>query len=127
MCRFFDRSTEGYLKSDFDYNSDDRQHDINDRCFELGFIPDSEAFVYPENTDIEIGLKDGSVKVSFTSGNINIITQNANIQASTVSITGNVNITGNLTASGTCTFSGKEFLGHTHSNGNQGSPTGGVL
>ena len=44
--KFFDRSTEGYLQSDFDYNSDDRQHDINDRAFELGFIPDKEAYVY---------------------------------------------------------------------------------
>lgn len=49
-CRFFDRSTEGYLQSDFDYNSDDRQHNINDRCFELGFIPDKEAYVYPSET-----------------------------------------------------------------------------
>lgn len=49
-CRFFDRSTEGYLQSDFDYNSDARQHDINDRCFELGFIPDKEAYVYPTET-----------------------------------------------------------------------------
>ena len=48
--KFFDRSVEGYLQSDFDYNSDDRQHDINDRCFELGFIPDKEAYIYPSET-----------------------------------------------------------------------------
>lgn len=70
--KFFDRSTEGYLQSDFDYNSDDRQHDINDRCFELGFIPDKEAYVYPTNVDIEIGLKDKSVKMSFTENGIAI-------------------------------------------------------
>lgn len=85
-CRFFDRSTEGYLQSDFDYNSDDRQHDINDRAFELGFIPDKEAYVYPTNVDIEIGIKDKNVKMTFTESGI--------------AITGNVNITGNLSVSG---------------------------
>lgn len=50
--KFFDRSVEGYLQSDFDYNSDDRQHDISDRAFELGFIPDKEAYVYPSETQI---------------------------------------------------------------------------
>jgi hypothetical protein len=85
--KFFDRSVEGYLQSDFDYNSDDRQHDINDRCFELGFIPDKEAYVYPNNVDIEIGLKGKSVKMSFTESGI--------------AITGDVTITGNLTVSGT--------------------------
>ena len=84
--KFFDRSVEGYLQSDFDYNSDDRQHDINDRCFELGFIPDKEAYVYPNNVDIEIGLKGKSVKMSFTESGI--------------AITGDVTITGNLTVSG---------------------------
>lgn len=85
--KFFDRSTEGYLQSDFDYNSDDRQHSINDRCFELGFIPDKEAYVYPNNVDIEIGLKGKSVKMSFTESGI--------------AITGDVTIDGDLTVSGT--------------------------
>ena len=46
VVRFFDRSTEAYLQSDYNYNSDDRQHSINDRCIELGFIPDKEAYQY---------------------------------------------------------------------------------
>ena len=95
-CRFFDRSTEAYLQSDFDYNSDDRQHDINDRAFELGFIPDKEAYVYPENVDIEIGMKDNSAKISFANGNITIIGTNLITQ-------GNMTHTGNLTVNGTLT------------------------
>ena len=94
--KFFDRSTEGYLANDYDYNSDDRQHDINDRCFELGFIPDSEAFVYPSGVDIEIGTKDNSAKISFASGNITIIGTNLITQ-------GNITHTGNLTINGTLT------------------------
>ena len=92
--KFFDRSVEGYLQSDFDYNSDDRQHDISDRAFELGFIPDAEAYVYPTNVDIEIGMKDNSAKISFVNGNITIIGINLITQ-------GNMTHTGNLTVNGT--------------------------
>ena len=139
---YTDRSISAYKENGSEeYDEDDRSHDGNDAVFNLGFIPDNEAFVYPENVEIEIGLKNQTAKISFTpEGNINIIAQDANIQANNVNVTatninssgtlthiGNATINGDLTASGTCTFSGKEFLGHTHSNGNQGSPTGGVI
>lgn len=97
VCRFFDRSVEGYLQSDFDYNSDDRQHDINDRCFELGFIPDKEAYIYPDNIEIEIGLKDQSAKISFNNGVITIVAENI-IKHGNVNQTGNNKITGTLMA-----------------------------
>lgn len=109
VCRFFDRSVEGYLQSDFDYNSDDRQHNINDRCFELGFIPDKEAFVYPENVDIEIGLKNQTVKMSFTENGIAIV--------------GDVTITGDLTVSGEVIGNSIPLSTHIHGNGNDGQDT----
>ena len=109
VCRFFDRSTEGYLQSDFDYNSDERQHDINDRCFELGFIPDKEAYVYPTNADIELGLKSGTVKMTFTDSGIAIV--------------GNVTINGNLTVSGEVIGNQIPLSTHIHGNGNQGADT----
>lgn len=120
IVRFFDRSIEGYLKSDYDYNSDDRQHDINDRCFELGFIPDKEAYIYPTNADIEIGLKNNTVKMTFTNGQITII--------------GNVIHNGNLTVNGTITATGEiignsiplsahKHLGVTTGQGTSGLPT----
>lgn len=109
VVRFFDRSTEAYLQSDFDYNSDDRQHDINDRCFELGFIPDAEAYVYPTNVDIEIGLKGKAVKMSFTESGIAIV--------------GDVTIDGNLTVSGEVTGNSIPLSTHIHGNGNQGADT----
>lgn len=108
-CRFFDRSTEGYLQSDFDYNSDERQHDINDRCFELGFIPDKEAYVYPTNVDIEIGIKNKSVKMSFTESGIAIV--------------GNVTIDGNLTVTGEVIGNSIPLSTHLHGNGNNGADT----
>lgn len=101
--KFFDRSTEGYLQSDFDYNSDDRQHSINDRCFELGFIPDKEAYVsYPTDREIEIGLKNGNAKISIDpNGNINIYSVDNITVKSGVGITldsPDVTTTGNLSA-----------------------------
>ena len=122
VCRFFDRSTEGYLQSDFDYNSDDRQHDINDRCFELGFIPDKEAYQYLTTAEIEIGLKSGTCKISINAdGTLNIVSP-------TVTITGNVVVNGTITATGEITgnsipLSTHKHLGVTAGNSKSGLPT----
>lgn len=124
VCRFFDRSTEAYLQSDFDYNSDDRQHDINDRCFELGFIPDKEAFVYPTDKEIEIGLKNAKFKISVDeNGNIAIVSEGtATITCPTVNHTGDINITGTVTVDGDVIANNISLKNHTHT-GNLGSPT----
>lgn len=107
--KFFDRSVEGYLDSDFDFNSDERQHDINDRCFDLGFLPDKEAFVYPTGTELEIGLKSGSAKITLNEGSISIV--------------GNVNISGNLTVSGEVTGNSIALSTHTHTDSQGGDTT----
>lgn len=52
------------------------------------------------------------------------------IEGDNITISGNSNITitgGNISISGNTTIDNKNFLTHTHSNGNQGNPTGGVL
>lgn len=111
VLKFFDRSTEGYLQSDFDYNSDERQHDINDRVFSLGFIPDSESYVYPADKEIEIGLKNQKFKLSVDeNGNLDItsttkITLNApNINTiGLLTHTGNISVIGDVTVSNNIT------------------------
>lgn len=113
--RYYDKSIADYKRGETDYNGDDRCHDINDGTFELGFIPDPSAFIYPTNADIEIGLKDGSAKINITDGNITINGGNVNITGSSVNLGSNT------------TIDGKVFLEHTHSNGNNGGPTGGVI
>lgn len=110
--KFFDRSTEGYLGSNFDYNSDERQHNINDRAFELGFIPDKEAYVYPTNVDIEIGIKNKSVKMSFTESGI--------------TITGDVTINGDLTVTGEVTGNSIPLSTHKHTGVTTGQGTSGL-
>lgn len=124
VCRFFDRSTEAYLQSDFDYNSDERQHDINDRCFELGFIPDKEAFQYLTTAELELGLKSGNCKISIEpDGTLNVISTVAmNITAPTITITGDVIVNGTITATGEITGNGILLSTHTHT-GNLGNPT----
>ena len=128
--KFFDRSVEGYLKSDFDYNSDERQHDINDRCFELGFVPDKEAYEYLTTAELELGLKSGNCKISIASdGTLNINSTVAmNITVPTVTITGNVAVTGTITATGEITgnsipLSSHKHLGVTTGAGTSGLPT----
>lgn len=115
-CRFFDRSTEGYLQSDFDYNSDDRQHDINDRCFELGFIPDKEAYEYLTTAEIEIGLKSGTCKISINAdGSLNVnSTVATTVTAPTVTINGNVVVNGTINATGEITGNNIALSIHTH-------------
>ena len=115
-CRFFDRSTEGYLQSDFDYNSDDRQHNINDRCFELGFIPDKEAYEYLTTAEIELGLKSGACKISINAdGSLSInSTVATTVTAPTVTINGNVVVNGTITATGEITGNNIALSIHTH-------------
>lgn len=82
--RFYDRSIEEYIKGDTEYSGDDRQHDINDRCFELGFIPEPSAYSYTTNALIEIGCKDGVTNIQINEG--------------AITINGNVTVNGTLTA-----------------------------
>ena len=136
VLRFFDRSTEGYLQSDYDYNSDDRKHDLNDRVFELGFLPDKEAFEYLTTAELELGLKSGNCIISIADdGTLAIIsTVGVNVTAPTVTITGNVVITGNVETTGTITATGEitgngiplsshKHLGVTSGNQTSGLPT----
>ena len=134
VCRFFDRSTEGYLQSDFDYNSDDRQHDINDRVFELGFIPDKEAYEYLTTAEIEIGLKNQKFILSVdNNGNLAINANAITVTSPTITSTGSwthngtMTITDAITANSTITASGEikgngiKLSSHTHTDSQGGT------
>lgn len=128
VCRFFDRSTEAYLQSDFDYNSDERQHDINDRCFELGFIPDKEAYEYLTTAELELGLKSGNCKISIaTDGTLNIVSTVATtVTAPTVTINGNVIVNGTIEATGEITGNSIPLSSHKHLGVTTGTSTSGL-
>ena len=114
IVRFFDDDIDLYRTSGVVAESSEvKVHDINDNIFEIGFYPDTENYVYPDG-DIVVGTKAGAL-ISFTGNNINISGGNITITGSSVNL-------GNNT-----TIDGKVFLEHTHSNGNQGANTGGVV
>lgn len=70
--RFYDRSIDDYINGDERYNGDKRLHSIQDRCFELGFIPNPNAYVYGTSALIELGCKDGVTNIQLNNGEITI-------------------------------------------------------
>ena len=66
-------------------------------CFEVGFLPDTEAFVYPDDQEIEIALKNVKFRISVNeNGDVDILSEgNINLK-----VTGDVTsqIDGNLTS-----------------------------
>lgn len=69
VLRFFDRSIDDYSANGSEgYNQDDRFHNVNDGCFELGFIPDNEAYVYPNQT---VALNVDQILSDFNSDDFN--------------------------------------------------------
>lgn len=123
ILRFFDRSIENYsINGSEEYNQDDRMHDANDGCFELGFVPDNEAFVYPIDQEIEIGLKNTTFKLSVDSSGNLVITGATNIINGGTTINGNLTVNGTITATDEITGNNIALSTHTHT-GNLGNPT----
>lgn len=114
VVRYFDTSINDYIDGETAYNFDDRQHNSNDGCFELGFIPNPSTYIFPPG-EITIGSKTGSALISIDNEIIKISGGNVQISGATVNI-------GEQTI-----IDGKVFLEHQHSNGNQGANTGGVV
>lgn len=114
VVRYFDRNIQDYLDGQVGYNYDTRNHDTNDACFELGFIPNPLSYIFPSG-EVTIGSKTGSALITINGDNINIKGGNISINGS------------NVTIDGDTTIDGKNFLQHQHSNGNQGANTGAVV
>lgn len=96
--------------------SDEYYHSLNNGTFINGFIPSSKQIDIPADKPIIIGLHNKIFTLTVdTKGVLQINAEEISINAKNVNIKDNV------------TIDGKPFLEHTHSNGNQGSPTGGVL
>lgn len=111
--RFFDTDVGEYTAGTNTISVEQRLHDINDNVFSCGFYPEKEKYVFPEG-DVVIGTTNGAV-VNLTSNSVTISGANVVISGSSVNISANT------------TIDGKKFLEHTHSNGNEGNPTGGVI
>lgn len=122
ILRFFDRSIENYsINGSEEYNEDDRMHDANDGCFELGFLPDNEAFIYPTDQELEIGLKNATFKLSVDSNGNLVITGATNIINGGTTINGNLTVNGTITATDEITGNGVALSTHTHTDSMGGS------
>lgn len=132
--RFMDKSIENYRQDGSEmYNNDNRAHSISDGVFEIGFLPSSEHFAFPEG-EFSIGLKSGSFvmtvaedgKVTATAPLWTIngdIVHNGNLtRTGNTEQTGDAHITGTVTVDTDCVSAGKSGANHTHT-GNLGSPT----
>lgn len=96
--------------------SDEYYHSLNNGTFINGFIPSSKQIDIPADKPIIIGLHNKTFTLTVnTKGVLQINAEEISINAKNVDIKENV------------TIDGKPFLEHTHSDGNQGGPTGGVL
>lgn len=105
--RFLDSNFLNYLKNSTDYSElIYHNHNFQNGIFVLGFLPENEEYEIASG-EIAIGTKNGSVIA---------------ISNDEIKISG-----GSIILSGDTTICGKNFLSHTHSNGNNGSATGGVL
>lgn len=99
-------------------------HSINSSVFINGYIPQSNVTQIP-TTDcpITIGLNNQIFTLSVNeAGKLEIKASDINIKGDNVNVSG-----GNITLDGNTTIDNKLFLAHTHSNGNLGEPTGGVI
>ena len=110
---------------------DPELHSLNSSVFINGYIPQSNI-VNIENTDCPIimGLNNKTFTLSVNeAGQLTIKASDIAIEADNVNVQGDkINIdSGNISIGNNTTIDGKVFLTHTHSNGNQGNPTGGVL
>ena len=114
VVRYFDTSIDDYIEGNPDYNYDDRNHNTNDACFELGFVPNPSSYIFPSG-EVTIGSKTGSALITINGDNVNIKGGNISINGS------------NVTIEGETVIDGKNFLQHQHSNGNQGQNTGSVV
>lgn len=121
IVKFCDKSIEVYRQNGSENKTnDDRVHSLSDGVFQLGFLPESEKFIYPDG-EIVIGLKNGYCVLSIDeNGNLTLKSKQIKIEAdstevkSPISITGNVSITGTLTASTDVIANTISLTGHKH-------------
>lgn len=104
----------------FNYAEHSFQHSYTNAIAIIGISSEVNAIPNYNPNAIEVRNADASEKISLSEGNITL-------KSATITLDGNVTTTGTSNLQGTTTIQGKQFLSHVHSNGNQGSNTGGVV
>lgn len=122
IVKFCDKSIESYRTAGSEeYNHDNRNHSLSDGIFQLGFLPDSEKFVFPQG-EVIIGLKNDACNIIIDeSGNLTIKSNLVTINSSVV-VNGDIHATGIISSDTDVLSAGISGNGHTHT-GNAGVPT----
>lgn len=120
---------------------DSRRHDLSDGFAIVGFKSQKnklenysdEAFQIQQNDEIPFEINDNSIIIKKDETKIIIEEDNITISTSentkiTIDSNGKVEIKASeINLKGTVKINDKDFMSHTHSNGNQGANTGGVI
>lgn len=104
----------------FNYAEHSFRHSYSNAIAIIGFSSEVNAIPDYNPNAVEIRNADGTEKVSLSQGNITL-------KSATITLDGNLTVTGTSNLQGATTIQSKDFLGHKHSNGNQGANTGGVV
>ena len=120
---------------------DSRRHDLSDGFALIGFKSQKnkldnysdEAFQIRQNDEVPFEINDDSIKITKNETEIkieedNIIISTNNNTKIKIDSDGVVQIEASeIKLNGTVKINDKDFMSHTHSNGNQGANTGGVI
>lgn len=82
--------------------------------------------LYGESDGVKIQTKDGSTHITVNHNTVAVTASKIELNGN-VTVKNKLTVNGNVDIKGTLTVGGTEFKSHTHSNGNEGQPTGGVL
>lgn len=120
---------------------DSRRHDLSDGFALVGFKSQKnkldnysdEAFQIRQEDEVPFEINDDSIKITKSETEIKIEEDNIIISTGSntkikIDTNGKVEIEASeINLKGTVKINNKDFMSHTHSNGNQGANTGGVI
>lgn len=125
MLEFLDFNCSNFnADGNIEPTEDPEFHSINSSVFINGYIPQSNVTkISTTDCPITIGLNNQTFTLSVNeAGQLEIKASDINIKGDKINISG-----GNINLGNNTTIDNKLFLTHTHSNGNLGEPTGGVI
>lgn len=117
---FNDRELETwFINGQANLQNHDRMHDLSDAIAIAG-IRSLPKMIQIMTDALHLFYGVSSIVLKEAETNINSTT--VNVAGSTINFEGT-----NININGTLTINGQPYLSHTHSNGNEGNPTGGVI
>lgn len=112
---------------------------VDDRRYRITGMAEGEVAIYDDLGNV-IALKRDRIQITAVDAvqvdaptvtvncqTAELVAESATIEADTLDVTATTTFTGPTLINGALTINGSAYVGHTHSNGNDGNPTGGVI